>query len=154
MYLVNLTVLFTFSQPIIINRKKNFSGEIIKKYACSFTLFSSGKILVTGKQSYREKEELVARLLKDRGCVGEILSGKIVNIVFTGKVHLKTSWQQTTSLGFFVYEPELFPSCVWRSGSAMVSLFFSGKYIITGVKSESTAHEIEHDFLEKISPLL
>ena len=154
MHLVNLTVLFAPNKNIPIIRREKFSGEIIKVSNCSLTLFSSGKIIATRKHSYEKKIELVTALLKDRNFEGEIESSKIINIVFTSQITLATLWSEATRLSCFTYEPELFPSCIWRRGNAIISLFTSGKYIITGVQSTSAAYKIEQDFLKEISCLL
>ena len=154
MKLVNLTILYTLNEPIKITRKPNFSGQIIKRKHCSFTLFSTGKIIVTGPHSFEEKLFLLQQLFRDLNLDKIITSWKVINAVFVGKVKLIKPWYVTTSKSCLEYEPELFPACYWRSGKYLVSLFSSGKYIITGVRNELTAHSLEKEFLRQISDLL
>ena len=125
MHLVNLTILFTLNKNIPIIRRERFSGEIVKIDNCSLTLFSSGKVIATGKHISEEKRKIVEQVLKDRNFEVKIVSTKIINMVFSGQVSLATSWFEATRLPCFTYEPELFPSCVWRAGTACAAALWS-----------------------------
>ena len=150
----NIVILFKTSNQIDINPNRNFSSEFLLKYNLCFSLFHSGKIIVAGNKNEKYIIKALKKVLAKRSPNSCIIGHKILNMLFTGKVKLNSSWEKTRNLGCFQHEPELFPAVYWRKDSALVALFHTGSFNLMGVKSQESARAALRSFLDDIKPVL
>ncbi|MGY5874941.1 MAG: hypothetical protein RTU30_04275 [Candidatus Thorarchaeota archaeon] len=144
----------------------------------SFLVFSTGKMMCTGSKSEKEVEQAVDSFMKILRYVGvkntETRSFEIQNVIALGRLgvelDLKTVVKtlencrlalSSSALGerlSFVtqyYRLESFPWLLYglRYPKVAIVLFGSGKFVITGAKSEKMSHEAAENFKVRLTEL-
>lgn len=83
---------------------------------------------------------------------------EIVNVVASGSLPVELDLQQVaTDIGEPVakYDPEKYPGMYLRFGDdgPLITVYRTGKYIITGPKSEETSYSLREEFLKRLSEM-
>lgn len=118
--------------------------------------YKSGRFLITGIKSLDEinkTAERVKLMLDELDLKLNIESIFIHNVVFVDKIKLNLSLEKICHLldsDKVSYEPEQFPSLIYKDFGATFLLFANGKVIITGLKNIDQSEDI----LEKFTNLL
>jgi len=125
---------------------RRFSAAIVrmKDPKCTGLVFTSGKCVVAGAR-HEEDAFLGARklsaMLRLTGYDVRFQNFKVQNMVGTGDLGFPVRLEAVVDANRVqsMYEPELFPGLIYRmqNPKASVTLFVSGKVIITSVKSRS-----------------
>lgn len=106
-------------------------------------LFSSGKVVCVGTKTAKDNREAVEKfseLLKTFNYSSKVTHYTIHNYVGSFNIGSPINVTQLAKTHKFVqYEPELFPGAVIRFSKSKPTalVFFSGKVILTGLKSEA-----------------
>ena len=130
--------------------KRRFPGIVLRfdSPKVAALLFSSGKVVLTGAKHsdiLKEGMQHLVRLMKEIGVeVPKNPGYSIQNIVtsaYVGKRINLNKIAMTLSFDKVEYEPEQFPGLVYRieNPKAVVLMFGSGKFIVTGSKNEEDA---------------
>ena len=156
MQLVNIVLVFETHNKINLDRfpcnTRLHSGVTLKKFSSHFRIYNSGKIILTGIKSISEGLDLTYEMLNEYKCNTEIKKLRLVNSTYCGHLNLTCSWNDLLNSKIFFYEPELFPALYWRLDKAVVYLFHTGKYVITGSTSLVAAHALAYSFLFLMQP--
>ena len=132
--------------------KTRFSTVVtvrLRKLRVTGLIFNSGKIVVNGASSIviaKKACRQLARLIQKsiRSTVTSIKSFKVENIVFSGNFNQSLDLADLYNHHYCQFEPELFPGMVYRSQfknqNVTVLLFKSGKFVITGLKTDNEDH--------------
>ncbi|XP_074604009.1 uncharacterized protein LOC141857416 [Brevipalpus obovatus] len=130
---------------------KKFSGVIIKRDKSRVLLFKSGKVTVTGLRTRKEAKALLSIIFGGL----KLINGKTLNMTFSSKLKFHLDFSRLLRSGYVTHEPELFPGVYWRNNQsdsrAVIILFASGKYILTGVKSGKSLKNFHESFKTFIS---
>ncbi len=134
--------------PLIARHSpQEFPGLILKMrfpdVKASMLVFSSGNCVITGTRSEEQLKKAVNRFVDIlRHCGYEILGEpelKIQNIVASADLGKKLNLDLIALSGGYnvIYEPEIFPGCIYRDETykVVLLLFRSGKVVCTGAKS-------------------
>lgn len=130
--------------------KKRFPGILLRfdNPKISALLFSSGKVVLTGAKNQDILKEGMLHLLRVMNetdiRIGKNTEYSIRNIVTSADVGKRVNLNKialTLSFDKVEYEPEQFPGLVYRieNPKAVVLMFGSGKFIVTGSKTEEDA---------------
>jgi len=126
---------------------QEFPGLILKMrfpdVRASMLVFSSGNCVITGTRSEQQLKKAVNRFVDILKKCGYKLPGepelKIQNIVASADIGRKLNLDLIALSGGYniIYEPEIFPGCIYRDEELRVVLllFRSGKVVCTGAKS-------------------
>ena len=126
---------------------QEFPGLILKMrfpdVRASMLVFSSGNCVITGTRSEQQLKKAVNRFVEILKKCGYKLPGepelKIQNIVASADIGKKLNLDLIALSGGYniIYEPEIFPGCIYRDEELRVVLllFRSGKVVCTGAKS-------------------
>jgi len=126
-------------------RPKRFPGLVFRlKHPKTATLiFSTGKMVCTGAKSAKLARRAVKNVFKQLReadfIIRDMPNVKIQNIVATADLSSQIDLEGAADiLGNIMYEPEQFPSLIYRmvEPKVVILLFTSGKLVITGVKTE------------------
>ena len=129
-----------------IQTKRGFPGLLVrlKKPKATVLIFKSGKLVLTGVKQKSNLPIIIDKITSQLSSVGiplyEKFDYKIQNIVIKGDYRKELNLDLIAlHLDRAVYEPEIFPGVIYRVQSPKMSFLFftSGKFIVTGVKSES-----------------
>lgn len=118
--------------------------------------YKSGKFLVTGVKSLEEIERIANRvitILKDARMDMDIEKITVHNIVMNGKLMMKASLEKVMfaiDTSKASYEPEQFPGLMYKDFGASFLLFPNGKFIVTGVKTQTAGEEAADKFRQII----
>lgn len=134
--------------PLIARHSpQEFPGLILKlrfpDVKASMLVFSSGNCVITGTRSEEQLKKAVNRFIDIlKRCGYELLEEpelKIQNIVASADIGKKLNLDLIALSGGYnvIYEPEIFPGCIYRDEELKVVLllFRSGKIVCTGAKS-------------------
>ena len=124
------------------------------KYGLCFSLFNTGKIVVTGNATVTQATKALELVLSERSPDAKIRDFSVRNMFYTGKLLIKVPWEEVRSLPCLVHEPELFPAAYWRKGKGLIALFHTGSYNLMGLKSHESAHDLLKCFLKDIEKIL
>lgn len=167
----NISATFELGTKVDIDiLKEKLNGYLIRRFKAvnvrnhdpyaSANIFESGKVVMAGCKSIENLQKAAALLcdtLVQHGITCSVQNLQIQNIVASGvfmtKVELVYTFQNMFSLfenfdknkPLVSYETELFPGLICKEKSKVFTVFTTGKYIITGCKTEQ---EII-DFFEK-----
>lgn len=126
---------------------QEFPGLILKMrfpdVRASMLVFSSGNCVITGTRSEEQLKKAVGRFVEILKKCGYNLLGepelKIQNIVASADIGRKLNLDLIALSGGYsvIYEPEIFPGCIYRDEEhkVVLLLFRSGKVVCTGAKS-------------------
>ena len=126
---------------------QEFPGLILKMrfpdVRASMLVFSSGNCVITGTRSEGKLKKAVERFVEILKRCGYKLPGepelKIQNIVASADIGRKLNLDLIALSGGYqvIYEPEIFPGCIYRDEELKVVLllFRSGKVVCTGARS-------------------
>ncbi len=126
---------------------QEFPGLILKMrfpdVRASMLVFSSGNCVITGTRSEEKLRKAVERFIEILKKCGYELPGepelKIQNIVASADIGRKLNLDLIALSGGYqvIYEPEIFPGCIYRDEELKVVLllFRSGKVVCTGARS-------------------
>lgn len=129
-----------------IQEKRGFPGIMvrIKKPKATILIFESGKLVLTGVRLETDipiiLEKIKSRFTEAGISLIENAEYTVQNIVVKGNYHASLNLDLLTlSLDSAIYEPEIFPGVIYRVHDPKMSFLFfsSGKFIVTGVKSEA-----------------
>ncbi|MEX0568815.1 MAG: TATA-box-binding protein [Candidatus Njordarchaeota archaeon] len=134
--------------PLIARHSpQEFPGLILKMrfpdVKASMLVFSSGNCVITGTRSEKQLKKAVQRFVDIlKRCGYELPKEpelKIQNIVASADIGKKLNLDLIALSGGYnvIYEPEIFPGCIYRDEELKVVLllFRSGKIVCTGAKS-------------------
>jgi len=134
--------------PLIARHSpQEFPGLILKMrfpdVRASMLVFSSGNCVITGTRSEEQLKKAVKRFVEILERCGYKLPRepelKIQNIVASADIGRKLNLDLIALSGGWhvIYEPEIFPGCIYRDEELKVVLllFRSGKVVCTGAKS-------------------
>ena len=130
-------------------RPQTFPGLLyrLKKPKTTTLIFSSGKMVCTGAKSERQAEQAVMKVVDELQKNGIVMVGKpdivIQNIVASGGLCGIIDLEKSAySLEKAMYEPEQFPSLIYRMNDpkVVILLFTSGNLVVTGAKKEEEVH--------------
>ncbi len=127
-----------------LNRFPGLSIKLLKP-KCVILLFKNGKMVITG---LRQASDVPIVLSKIRNRLKVILIDipenpeyKVVNMVVSADFGIGINLDiGSLSLEKAIYEPEVFPGLIHRVEKpvkCVILVFSSGKFVITGLKSES-----------------
>ncbi len=129
-----------------IESKRGFPGLLVrlKKPKATVLIFKSGKLVLTGVKLKSNIPIIISKIAYQLSSMGislyEKFDYKIQNMVIGGDYRKELNLD-VIALYFdrAVYEPEIFPGVIYRIQNPKMSFLFftSGKFIVTGVKSES-----------------
>jgi transcription initiation factor TFIID TATA-box-binding protein len=130
-------------------RKINSCVIRLKSPKCTVMIYAMGKVLVSGAQTYDIAflaAKKIAKLITKCGFgEGKVTDIRIENMIATGDVKFPIRLEGIANehRASSSYEPELFCGLVFRLFQPKVSalLFVTGKYTISGAKSEAEARE-------------
>lgn len=151
MKIVNLACTADFSCPLDLQAialnfglamKPRFSGLPVKYEGITFMLFANGKTVILGCNDALDAElggYAMCLKLNEMGYESRLLDFKIVNIIASGcfgRLKIIEIFHNRPHNKFSL-EPELFPGLIFTEeySTLTVTLFNSGKFIITGGKS-------------------
>ena len=124
------------------NPISGFAADAFKSDKKCLLAFTSGKIIATGFKSMKD----ITKVVGERYPQAKMI--KIVNM--TATVTMRTKKNITACPGV-VYEPEIFPACVWHQGKKCVVYYATGKLILTGCKSYKELYQLFIDFRKSIN---
>ena len=121
------------------------------------SIFSSGKLISVGTKSEEaaaQELEVTKDYLLKKGFISDFALEPIVrNIVFCVDFHKQLSLEDLAFEDHVIYEPEQFPSAIFRilkPHKASVLIFASGKTVITGLTSSNQVETV----IERLERLL
>ncbi len=111
-----------------------------------FLLFRTGKVVHTGSRSMgqvRAGAEALISMLRGRGVrVPVVPTPRVENIVASCDLHVMVNVEKAALLlDNTFYEPEVFPGLIYRDFGVTFLIFYSGRVIVTGAKSEGEVSE-------------
>ena len=170
--LINISRLYPLQ--VTFNRNK-FSGIIFPSVLCQakhetkkqflvrknrqgrgkVLLFSNGKVIVTGCLDYDEARNRICDLLFTIKKECQILDLTLLNIVVAGSVNyaLPLDYLFTKLDHWKSLEYELFPGLIVKRGNISYTIFRSGRYFATGLRSEDEIRTATK-FIEHIQELV
>jgi transcription initiation factor TFIID TATA-box-binding protein len=135
--------------PRVKYQPEVFPGLVykLKEPKTATLIFRTGKMVCTGSKSERQARSAVLTVVDDLKRNGIPILGKpdiqIQNIVASvelfGSIDVEKA---TSSLERTMYEPEQFPSLIYRMDEpkVVILIFSSGKLVCTGAKKEEEVH--------------
>lgn len=143
MRVVNIVSLWENPTKLILSKPiRRFAADMVKDDKKCLLVFASGKIIATGFRSMKD----VGKSIKKRYPEAKLI--KIVNI--TATVTLRSRPNIINCPGV-VYEPEIFPACVWHQGKHCVVYYSTGKLILTGCKTYKELYQLFSAFRKSIN---
>lgn len=146
--------------PFVEFNSKRFAAAVMRlvkpKTTCLF--FASGKAVCTGAKTFEDSmagAKAHIDIVRSFGVEAEMLEFSIQNIVnvtncgFT--LNLLSMSEQCK--GIVSYEPDLFPGLSYRDSNwegVVISVFASGKCVVTGAKTQEKADECWESFYTNI----
>jgi transcription initiation factor TFIID TATA-box-binding protein len=124
----------------------------------AFLLFKNGKVVYTGSKSMRQVVtgvETLVSMLRSRGVsVPGSPTPRVENIVATCDLHAMVNIEKAVFLlGNAFYEPEVFPGLVYSDFGVTFLIFYSGRVIVTGARSEGQVVEVVNRLFELLRGL-
>ena len=126
-------------------RPKRFPGLVfrLKRPKTATLIFTTGKMVCTGSKSSKLAKRAVKKVVKQlrkadfiiRDMPDVVIQNIVASADLSSQIDLETA---TDILDNTMYEPEQFPSLIYRMAEPKVVLllFTSGKLVITGAKTE------------------
>jgi transcription initiation factor TFIID TATA-box-binding protein len=128
---------------------EQFAGLVyrLKKPKTTTLIFGSGKMVCTGARSERLARRAVMKVVNELKSNGIVILGEpeiqIQNIVASAGLGGHIDLEKTIySLKRTIYEPEQFPSLIYRMDDpkVVILIFASGKLVCTGAKKGTEVH--------------
>ena len=122
---------FECKKEFLLRKKRKGRGKVL--------LFSNGKVIVTGCLNYDEARNRICDLLFTIKKECRILDLTLLNIVVSGCVNytLPLDYLFTKLDHWKSLEYELFPGLIVKRGNISYTLFRSGRYFATGLRSDN-----------------
>jgi transcription initiation factor TFIID TATA-box-binding protein len=126
-------------------------------------IFNTGGMVCTGAKSEEEARRAIMKVVKELKAAGIIITGKpeiqITNIVASGslgaRVDLEGLYERAPIGGRFMYEPEQFPSAMYRMENPRVVLliFSNGKIVCVGAKKKKDVYEAVENLRRRLEEM-
>lgn len=144
--------------PKVLNRvshesKKDFLGRKKRQGRGTVLMFRNGKLIISGCLSEQEAKNRVYNLMQTIATECKLLSIKLLNIVVAGDAHvdLPLDYLFEKLDHWKSLEYELFPALIVRRNNISYTLFRSGRYFATGLKTEQDVSTARKFFESLIS---
>lgn len=146
--------------PIVLSRpkhesKKHFLERKSRQGRGKVLLFANGKLIVSGCLSDFDARRKVSELVRTIGIRCELIELKLLNVVVSGSagttLPLDTLFNKLNHWKSLEYE--LFPALIVRRNNISFTLFRSGKYFATGLKSFDEV-KVAQTFFEHIHKIV
>jgi len=135
----------------------------LKKPKTCTLLFKTGRMVCTGAKSEKEARRAILKVAKELRAAGIIMIGKpeikIQNIVASGSlggpVDLEGLCKRAHMGGSLMYEPEQFPSAIYRmeSPSVVFLIFSTGRIVCVGAKREEAVYEAMENLRRRLEEM-
>ena len=145
----------------VVYGKNRYPGGYVKFDGHSVTIYRTGKYIMPGMKSIDEMDSCFQKLLSILSSyidVSKAVKPEIRNIVCSSEIgselDLSLLYLKLSQMDYdVVYEPESFPGLILKVADITYNVFQSGKYLILGCQSESSALESDQRFQSLISEL-
>ena len=134
-----------------------------EKYRCAYfkdrsmqakvSIFSSGKMIAVGAKSAEAARRDLLHVAQSFGINTGMMKIEVRNIVATVDLAMAIDLEALQDIvPGIIYEPEQFPSAIFRSAlhHVTVLIFGSGKLVLAGLKSESEIENVVREVLETL----
>ena len=118
----------------------------VEEPKATLLIFSTAKMVITGLRRTQDAQGAVEAAIEKLKKVRDLPSAevKIVNLVASGSLNVQINLNMgTLVLENAMYEPEVFPGLIYRmkDPKAVFLIFFSGKFVCTGIRDKKTIRE-------------
>jgi len=132
----------------------------LQKPKSTVLIFGNGKLVLTGLKKEKDAKPVTLKVIKVIEQSGAVIKSepeiKIQNIVASGDLHFNLDVDlMSISLDHAIYEPEVFPGLIYRMKHPKVVflLFWSGKIVCVGAKTETDVKHAIQNLLREIQDL-
>jgi transcription initiation factor TFIID TATA-box-binding protein len=149
---VNLNAIVK-AYPSVEYRPEKFPGLVfrLKRPKTTALIFSTGRMVCTGAKSGKDSRSAIMTVVKELKKGGIIILSKpdwkVVNIVASASLGGGVDLEKAVyTLGRAMYEPEQFPSLIYRMDEpkVVILVFASGNLVVTGATKEQDVHDAVH----------
>ena len=152
---INMETLASTLQRLRYDPTRFRAGTLKMPDGGSVMIWPNGSLVFLGFTSMVKVEEAglqIKKILKNFGCISNDFLYTICSVTgwynYKKPIDLTCLYEKLRNFVTIIYEPELFPSLNFRYKNGTISVFHTGKIIITGTKKVEDCWSIAKDIFD------